>query len=67
MTFSLALASEYRTRRPMTARLDSVLEHVRTARDLGFGRVLAGQHYVSYPLRLMQPPPLLGRVAAEAV
>jgi probable F420-dependent oxidoreductase len=66
MKFGLELGSEYLARRPMTARLDAMLEHVRTARHLGFDSVLAGQHYLSYPLQLMQPLPLLGRIAAEA-
>ena len=66
MKFGLLLGNEYVARRPMTARFEAILEHVRTARDLGFDCVLAGQHYLSYPLQMLQPLPLLARLAAEA-
>ncbi len=66
MKFGMFLGSEYLARRSMVARLDALLEQVRTARDLGFDCVLAGQHYLSYPLQILQPIPLLGRIAAEA-
>ena len=66
MKFGIILGSEFPARRPMTARLDALLEHVRTARDFGMDCVLVGQHYLSYPVQNLQPLPLLGRIAAEA-
>jgi alkanesulfonate monooxygenase SsuD/methylene tetrahydromethanopterin reductase-like flavin-dependent oxidoreductase (luciferase family) len=41
-------------------------EQVRLARELGFDDVSAGQHFLSQPYQMLQPVPLLARVAAEA-
>lgn len=46
--------------------LDEHLEQVRTARELGFDSIFAGQHYLSAPFQMLQPVPLLARLAAEA-
>ena len=43
------------------------LEQVRAARELGFASVLAGQHFlVPQHVQMLQPVPILGRIAAEA-
>jgi alkanesulfonate monooxygenase SsuD/methylene tetrahydromethanopterin reductase-like flavin-dependent oxidoreductase (luciferase family) len=39
---------------------------VRAARDAGFATVLAPQHFLSGEVPMLQPVPLLGRLAAEA-
>jgi alkanesulfonate monooxygenase SsuD/methylene tetrahydromethanopterin reductase-like flavin-dependent oxidoreductase (luciferase family) len=39
---------------------------VRAARDAGFATVLAPQHFLSGDVPMLQPMPLLGRLAAEA-
>lgn len=46
-------------------RMDDLLEQVRLARELGFDTIVAAQHYLSQPLQMLQPIPLLGRLAAE--
>ena len=66
MKFGLFLGTEYPARRSMAARVESLVQQVRAARDLGFDCALAGQHYLSYPVQILQPTPLLGRLAAEA-
>ena len=66
MQFGLFLGAEYPARRSMAARVNALVEQVRLARDLGFDCALAGQHYLSYPVQILQPTPLLGRLAGEA-
>ena len=66
MKFGLFLGSEYPARQPMTQRVSALVEQVRLASSLGFDSALAGQHYLSYPVQILQPTPLLGRLAAEA-
>ena len=66
MKFGLFLGTENTARQSMTPRINSLIEQTRTANELGFDCVLAGQHYLSYPLQMLQPTPLLGRLAAEA-
>jgi alkanesulfonate monooxygenase SsuD/methylene tetrahydromethanopterin reductase-like flavin-dependent oxidoreductase (luciferase family) len=41
-------------------------EQVRLARELAFDDVSAGQHFLSQPYQMLQPVPLLARIAAEA-
>ena len=62
----LCLPSESDTGAPMLERLDVLIESTRMARDYGFDTVQVGQHYVQYPLQVLQPIPLLGRLAAES-
>jgi alkanesulfonate monooxygenase SsuD/methylene tetrahydromethanopterin reductase-like flavin-dependent oxidoreductase (luciferase family) len=48
---------------------DAVAEHlalVRAARDAGLDSVLVSQHFLTEPYAMLQPMPLLGRMAAEA-
>ena len=66
MKFGLFLGSEYPARRSMAPRVNALIEQVRLASSLGFDCALAGQHYLSYPVQILQPTPLLGRLAAEA-
>lgn len=49
----------------MQARLADNIEQVRLARDLGFDTIVAGQHYLSSPLQMLQSVPLLARLAPE--
>jgi alkanesulfonate monooxygenase SsuD/methylene tetrahydromethanopterin reductase-like flavin-dependent oxidoreductase (luciferase family) len=48
------------------AALDEQLALVRTARDLGFDSVFAGQHHLAESLTHIQPLPWLARLAADA-
>ena len=65
LSFGLFLAPQH-VHGPLAARLDEHLEQVRRARDAGFVSVMSGQHYLSDPYQMLQPVPLLARVAAEA-
>lgn len=47
------------------SRLDELIEQVRFAREVGFDTIVAAQHYLSHPHQMLQPMPLLGRLAAE--
>jgi alkanesulfonate monooxygenase SsuD/methylene tetrahydromethanopterin reductase-like flavin-dependent oxidoreductase (luciferase family) len=47
-------------------KLDELLAQIRAARRYGFNSVLIGQHYLSSPYQMLQPMPLLGRIATEA-
>ncbi|MEE9249370.1 MAG: LLM class flavin-dependent oxidoreductase [Dehalococcoidia bacterium] len=66
MKIGLELGSEYPANRPIRPLLEQLLEQTALARDYGFDCVLLGQHYLSSPLQILQPLPLLGRLAAEA-
>ena len=46
MKFGLLLGNEYLARRPMTARFEAILEHVRTARELGFNYCILDYHWI---------------------
>jgi alkanesulfonate monooxygenase SsuD/methylene tetrahydromethanopterin reductase-like flavin-dependent oxidoreductase (luciferase family) len=50
----------------VTARLEALVDQVRAARDHGFASVWVSQHYLATPYQMLQPLPLLGRIAAEA-
>ena len=50
----------------MVRRFQEVVELVRLARDLGFDYLYAGQHYLSHPYQMLQPLPVMARLAAEA-
>ncbi|MDE2970371.1 MAG: LLM class flavin-dependent oxidoreductase [Chloroflexota bacterium] len=39
---------------------------VRLARELGFSWLYAGQHFLSHPYQMLQPLPVMARLAAEA-
>ncbi len=46
--------------------VDDAVRQTALARDLGFDIVLAGQHFLTQPYHMLQPIPLLARIAAEA-
>ena len=50
----------------MVKSLDEAVDLVRLANELGFAYVYAGQHYLSHPYQMLQPLPVMGRLAAEA-
>ncbi len=47
-------------------KLGELLAQVGAARRYGFDSILVGQHYLSSPYQMLQPMPLLGRIATEA-
>ena len=66
MRFGISISHEYPAGVSIAAGLDESLEQVRCARNAGFDAVYVGQHYLSYPTRMIQTIPLLARVAAES-
>ena len=50
----------------MVQSLEEAVGLVRLANELGFSYVYAGQHYLSDPYQMLQPLPVMGRLAAEA-
>ena len=50
----------------MARSFQEALGLARLAGELGFSWLYAGQHYLSYPYRMLQPLPALARLAAEA-
>src|SRR3989442_14513501 len=47
-------------------KLDELLDQVREAKGYGLDSILVGQQYLSTPYQMLQPMPLLGRIATEA-
>jgi alkanesulfonate monooxygenase SsuD/methylene tetrahydromethanopterin reductase-like flavin-dependent oxidoreductase (luciferase family) len=66
MQFGLQLNSQHPATENMRARLQDLLEQVRLAQAVGFRSIVAPQHYLPAPLQMLQPLPLLARMAAEA-
>lgn len=50
----------------MVRTVEEALSLIRLARDLGFSWLYAGQHFLSHPYQMLQPLPVLARMAAEA-
>ena len=46
--------------------VDQAVAHTALCRELGFDLVSAGQHFVTEVFQMLQPIPLLGRIAGEA-
>jgi alkanesulfonate monooxygenase SsuD/methylene tetrahydromethanopterin reductase-like flavin-dependent oxidoreductase (luciferase family) len=64
--FGLFVSAQHPAGDDPVARLREHLEQVRFAREGGFTSVFAGQHFLSQPFQMLQPVPLLARLAAEA-
>jgi alkanesulfonate monooxygenase SsuD/methylene tetrahydromethanopterin reductase-like flavin-dependent oxidoreductase (luciferase family) len=66
MQFGLQLNSQHPATANMPRRLEELCEQVRLAHQVGFHAVVAPQHYLPSPFQMLQPLPLLARMAAEA-
>jgi alkanesulfonate monooxygenase SsuD/methylene tetrahydromethanopterin reductase-like flavin-dependent oxidoreductase (luciferase family) len=66
MEFGLQLNSQHPATENMRDRLQEILEQVRLAQAVGFHSIVAPQHYLPAPFQMLQPLPLLARMAAEA-
>jgi len=64
--YGIFVAAQHPTRDDPAVRLAEHLEQVRFVRDAGFHSVVAGHHYLSAPYQMLQPVPLLARLAAES-
>jgi len=66
MQFGLQLNSQHPATENMQDRLRELREQVRLAQAVGFHSIVAPQHYLPAPFQMLQPLPLLARMAAEA-
>lgn len=66
MKIGLLLNTQFPLGESATVRLDALVDQVRAARDAGFASVWVSQHYLATPFQMLQPLPLLGRIAAES-
>lgn len=66
MRYGLFVSAQHPAGEDPAARLAEHVEQVRFARDAGFHSVVAGHHYLSAPYQMLQPMPLLARLAAES-
>ncbi|HEX3246256.1 MAG TPA: LLM class flavin-dependent oxidoreductase [Chloroflexota bacterium] len=65
LKFGIQVCDQHPAGDDMLTRFDELIEQVRLARELGFDTIVAAQHYLSHPHQMLQPLPLLGRLAAE--
>ena len=66
MRYGLFVSAQYPENADLGRILHEHLEQVRFAADNGFSSVFAGQHFLSTPFQMLQPVPLLARLAAES-
>ena len=66
MRYGLFVSAQHPPDEDLSRALAEHLEQVRLVRDSGFDSIFAGQHFLSSPYQMLQPVPLLARVAAEA-
>lgn len=66
MKFGIFLGTQHPETDDMAQRLRDLRAQVRAAREAGFDSIWAGQHFLTDPLAMLQPMPLLGYLAAEA-
>lgn len=66
MRFGIFLGTQHPGTDDMAVRLHDLRTQVRVARAAGFDSIWAGQHFLTDPLAMFQPMPLLGWLAAEA-
>lgn len=68
-TLQVGLSLTGLVQQPRDADMDGLIERivgwVRRARDLGFDYIYTGQHYLTTPYQMLQPIPLLARLAGE--
>lgn len=66
MRVGLILNTQFLAGEDPVARTRELVEQVRAARDHGFDSISVSHHYVLTPFQMLQPLPLIGRLAAEA-
>jgi alkanesulfonate monooxygenase SsuD/methylene tetrahydromethanopterin reductase-like flavin-dependent oxidoreductase (luciferase family) len=66
MRFGLLLNTQFPPGESARTRLEGLLDQVRAARDNGLHSVWVSQHYLTTPFQMLQPVPVLGRMATEA-
>lgn len=66
MKVGIFLSSQWQPETELGPALDDLRRQVAVAKDNGFSSIWVGQHYVTAPLQMAQPVPLLARLAADA-
>ena len=66
MKFGLILNTQFVAGEDARVKVRDLVDQVRAARDHGFHSVAVSHHYLLTPFQMVQPLPLLGRLAAEA-
>ena len=66
MKFGLILNTQFTAGEDARVKVREVVDQVRAARDNGFHSVAVSHHYLLTPFQMVQPLPLLGRLAAES-
>lgn len=66
MKFGLILNTQFVAGEDPAAKVRDLVEQVRAARDNGFDSIAVSHHYLLTPFQMLQPLPLLGRLAAES-
>jgi alkanesulfonate monooxygenase SsuD/methylene tetrahydromethanopterin reductase-like flavin-dependent oxidoreductase (luciferase family) len=66
MQVGLYLATQFTPDTAMASQTDNLLEQVRVAKASGFKSLWAAQHFITAPLQMLQPMPLLARLMSEA-
>jgi len=66
MRIGLVLNTQFLAGEDPVRRLADLLDQVRAARDNGFDSISVSHHYLLTPFQMLQPVPLVGRLAAES-
>jgi alkanesulfonate monooxygenase SsuD/methylene tetrahydromethanopterin reductase-like flavin-dependent oxidoreductase (luciferase family) len=66
MKFGLILNTQFVAGEDARVKVRELIDQVRAARDNGFHSVAVSHHYLLTPFQMVQPLPLLGRLAAES-
>ena len=66
MNIGLYLATQFTPDTDVGLRLDDLLAQVRAAKANGFESLWAAHHFLTAPLQMLQPMPVLARLMAEA-
>ncbi|HYY87345.1 MAG TPA: LLM class flavin-dependent oxidoreductase [Chloroflexota bacterium] len=66
MDVGIEVCAQHPAGEDMTSRVRDLVEQVRLGREIGFRTITVAQHYLASPLQMLQPLPLLGRLAADS-
>src|SRR5262249_52892311 len=66
MRVGLVLNTQFVAGEDPVGKVAELLDKVRAARDNGFDSIAVTQHYLLTPFQMLQPVPLIGRLAGES-
>jgi alkanesulfonate monooxygenase SsuD/methylene tetrahydromethanopterin reductase-like flavin-dependent oxidoreductase (luciferase family) len=64
--FGIEVCAQHPAGEDMARRVADLVEQVKLARAAGFSTITVAQHYLASPLQMLQPLPLLARLAADS-